>query len=95
MIKYIQNNENGLVLHAAFTCKDSKLNEWEINFKGIDKTYIDNLLNIIKIWDNTPQNIYINDIFKGNIPEYFIKKIKDYNKNNSSNQIKNIEKTIN
>lgn len=27
MIKYSQNNENGLVLHAAFTFKASKLND--------------------------------------------------------------------
>jgi hypothetical protein len=41
-----------------------------------------------------PETIYINDIFSGKIPDYFIKKIKDYNRNNSLNQIKNIQKTI-
>lgn len=85
-----------IYLYKPLTSRPANSEKYLIckNFKGIDKTYINNLLDVIKIWDNTPENIFINDIFTGKIPDYFVKKIKEYNKKNSFNQIKNIEKTI-
>ena len=64
-------------------------------FRGIDYKYLDEILNIIKLWEDNEENIYINDIFETNIPPYFLKKIKEFNKNNSQQQIKTINKTLN
>ena len=32
-------------------------------FRGIDYKYLDQLLSIIKLWEDNEENIYINDIF--------------------------------
>lgn len=64
-------------------------------FRGIDYKYLDEILNIIKLWEENEENIYINDIFEINIPSYFLKIIKEFNKNNSQQQIRTINKTLN
>lgn len=63
-------------------------------FRGIDYNYLDQILEIIKFWENNEESIYVNDIFDTNIPSYFLKDIKLFNKNNSMEQIKTINKTI-
>ena len=63
-------------------------------FRGIDYDYLDEILNIIKMWEKNEDSIYINDIFEGTIPSYFLKNIKEFNKNNSQQQVKTINKTL-
>ncbi len=63
-------------------------------FRGIDYKYLDNLLSVIKLWEDNDEHIYINDIFECEIPFSFIKQIKNFNKDNSNEQIKTINKAI-
>lgn len=61
-------------------------------FLGIDYKYLQELLNVIEVWED--DNIYINEIFDTQIPSYFIKQINNFNQKNSKLQIKTISYTI-
>ena len=61
-------------------------------FLGIDYKYLQELLNVIEVWED--DNIYINEIFDTQIPSYFIKQINNFNQRNSKLQIKTISYTI-
>ena len=63
-------------------------------FRGIDYKYLDNILSVIKLWEDNDEHIYINDIFECEIPFSFIKQIKNFNKENSNEQIKTINRAI-
>ena len=62
-------------------------------FKGIDYIYLNQLLSVIRLWEDN--NVYINDIFDDKVPNKFIKQINSFNVENSKLQINTIEFTIN
>jgi hypothetical protein len=64
------------------------------NFRGIEQNYLNHLYSLIDYWNNLKDPNSITDIFDDNIPEYFIKQINEYNKQNSKQQILTINNTI-
>jgi 23S rRNA U2552 (ribose-2'-O)-methylase RlmE/FtsJ len=64
------------------------------NFRGIDINYLNYLYSLIDYWDNLKEPNSITDIFDDNIPDYFIRQINEYNKQNSKQQITTINNTI-
>ena len=62
------------------------------NFRGIDKNYLINLLDLLKIWGERDEEIF--DVIDVNLPEYFLRSINEYNKMNSKQQMDTINNTI-
>jgi hypothetical protein len=61
------------------------------NFLGISDNYLSKLHDIVNMWDIiSNSNLFINDIFDIELPELFLKKIKEYNTHNYKVQIDNI-----
>lgn len=64
------------------------------NFRGIELSYLSHLYALIDYWNNLNEPNSVMDIFDDDIPDYFIKQINDYNKQNSKQQIITINNTI-
>ena len=64
------------------------------NFQGIDFEYVEELINVIKLWNKNQDHILINDIFEFKLPSYYIKQIRSYNNLNYKQQIQTINNTL-
>ena len=62
------------------------------NFRGIDRNYIVVLLELLKIWEKKEEEIF--DVIDVELPEYFLRSINEYNKQNSKQQMDTINNTI-
>jgi len=63
-------------------------------FKGIDKRDINQLLKLLKDWNNLNGDKYVNDIYIDDIDEKFVEKIITFNNLNSYKQLNSIINTF-